>query len=69
MRGNASRFPDKQLSVAAARVSLKTMLASARSLDSFTVDGLARMFRVPEKEIEYELMIARQRRQALTNPI
>lgn len=62
-------FPDKQLSTAAARAQLKTMLAGARSLDHFTVDGLARMFRVPEREIEYELTIARQRREALTNPI
>ncbi|MFQ3894586.1 hypothetical protein [Sphingobium sp. R-7] len=53
------------MTVASARAQLKAMLANARSLDRFTVDTLARSYRVPPREIEYELMVARQKREAL----
>lgn len=43
---------------------MKAMLANARSLDHLSVDTLARSYRVPLKEIEYELAIARQKRGA-----
>lgn len=52
------------ITVAAARSQLKMLLASARSLDIFTPESLARSYRVPIKEIEYELTIARQKREA-----
>lgn len=52
------------ITVAAARAQLKAVLANARSLDHFTVDQLARCYRVSAREIEYELTIARQKRGA-----
>lgn len=52
------------ITIATARAQLKSMLANARSLDAFTVDQLARCYRVPPKEIEYELSVARQKREA-----
>lgn len=52
------------ITVASARAQLKAMLANARSLDHLTIDQLARSYRVPLKEIEYELAIARQKRGA-----
>lgn len=61
MRTNAK---DSAVTVATARAQLKAMLANARSLDHLTVDQLVRSYRVPLKEIEYELAIARQKRGA-----
>jgi hypothetical protein len=52
------------ITVASARAQLKAMLANARSLDHLTVEQLVRSYRVPLKEIEYELAIARQKRGA-----
>ncbi|SNT15785.1 hypothetical protein SAMN06295912_15010 [Sphingomonas laterariae] len=59
-----SKYPDKQITQAQALAQLKSLLTSARSIDQFTVDSLGRMFRVPPKQIEYELTIARQKRAA-----
>lgn len=61
MRGNASRMPDKQLAVAHARAQLTQLLASAADerVLSFTADSLARMYRVPPREIEC-LLLAQQ---------
>lgn len=61
MRTNAK---DSAVTVATARAQLKAMLANARSLDHLTADQLVRSYRVPLKEIEYELAIARQKRGA-----
>ena len=58
------RNPDKSITQAQARVALKMMLVNARSIDAFTPESLARMYRVPLKECEYELTIARQKREA-----
>lgn len=55
---------DSAVTVATARAQLKSMLANARSLDGMTVETLVRSYRVPRKEIEYELTIARQKRGA-----
>lgn len=52
------------ITVAAARSQLKSLLVSARSLDVFTPESLHRSYRVPLKEIEYELVMERQRREA-----
>ncbi|QJR01150.1 hypothetical protein HH800_02405 [Sphingobium yanoikuyae] len=52
------------ITVASARAQLKAMLANARSLDHLTVEQLVRSYRVPPREIEYELTVARQKRGA-----
>lgn len=52
------------ISAEAARAQLKQMLSAAMSLDHFTIDQLARSYAVPVKIIEYELTIARNRREA-----
>lgn len=57
------KYPDKQISVKAALAQLKTMLASARTLDHFTPEMLARTHRVSVRQCEYELTIERQRRE------
>lgn len=62
MRGNATRFPDRQESKIAARARLKGLLGSARTLDNFTIASLAATHRLPLREIEYELTMARMRR-------
>ena len=46
------------------RAQMVAMLANARTVDGFTVEGLARSYRVPLREIEYHLTIERQRREA-----
>jgi hypothetical protein len=51
------------MTVASARAQLKAMLANARSLDHLTVEQLVRSYRVSLKEIEYELAIARRKRE------
>ncbi|WP_093021146.1 hypothetical protein [Sphingobium sp. YR768] len=61
MRTNAK---DSAVTIATACAQLKAMLANARSLDHLTVETLVRSYRVPVKEIEYELAIARQKRGA-----
>ena len=61
MRTNAK---DSAVTVATARAQLKAMLANARSLDGMTAEGLFRAYRVPLKEIEYELTMAQQKRAA-----
>lgn len=58
------KYPDKQITGAQALVSLKMMLVNARNLDQFTAESLARMYRVPIKDCEYHLTIARQNRSA-----
>lgn len=61
-----SRARPKQITNAGARAQLKIMLCSCSEerLAAMTARGLAGMFNVPEREIEYELQIARQRRGA-----
>lgn len=61
MRRNAG---ESAITMATARAQLKSMLANARSLDAMSVEVLSRSYRVPVKEIEYELAIARQKREA-----
>ena len=46
------RHPDKQISTEAARTSLRMMLTSARDISMHTPESLARMYRVPIREIE-----------------
>ena len=64
MKGNASRFPDKRISAAAARAQLATMLAAMTDerLRSHSVDSLAAINRTPKAEIAAMLQEARQRR-------
>lgn len=60
-----SKYPDKQVSVAAARTQLKQMLVNARSLDAFSPESLARMYRVPVRECETMLLAEQGKRQRL----
>lgn len=57
------KYPDKQISVKAALAQLKTMLVTARTLDHFTPEMLARTHRVSVRQCEYELTVERQRRE------
>ncbi len=57
-------FAKPEMTQKAARAQLKTLLAMARSLDSFTPEQLARTHKLPLKECTYELTIARQNRAA-----
>lgn len=63
-RGNAQRYPDKQLSVAAAKGEMVSFLYTCRPdrLADVTVDDLVARHRVDAKVAEYELTIARQKR-------
>lgn len=53
MRGNAKKYPDKQISVAGARNNLLALLMGCTDakLASFTVDGLTGLFRVPKAQV------------------
>jgi hypothetical protein len=64
MRGNASRYPDKRESAANAKARLIQMLYCCRpsALAGYTPDGLAATHRVPVKDCEYLLIVARQKR-------
>lgn len=64
MRGNASEYPDKQLSVASARSQLSQLLAGCtdEKLAGFTADSLAKMYRVKMTDIEAMLHTARTAR-------
>lgn len=59
-----SKYPDKQLTVMAARNQMLALVngCTDAALATLTVDSLERMYRVPRREIEYHLTIARQRR-------
>jgi hypothetical protein len=61
-----ARHPDKQESVAAARSRLTLLLAGCTdvALAAMTAAGLAATHRVPVKDAEYSLAMARQRRAA-----
>ncbi len=63
-RGNARKQPDKQITQVQAKAQLQSLLwgCTEECLAQFTVDGLAPMYRVPRKEIEYELTVIRQKR-------
>jgi hypothetical protein len=61
-RGPKRHFGSKQPSVANAIASMKTMLVTAKSIETMTVEDLMRRFRVDRKTAEYELTIAKQRR-------
>lgn len=67
-RFNASRRPDKQESAASARARLQAMLYNCRPnmLATYTPESLAATHRVPVKDCEYLLTIARQKRAAET---
>ncbi len=58
------RYPDAQESVARATARLTMLLCSASDerLAGMTAEGLAATHRVPLKECEYMLLMARQRR-------
>lgn len=64
MRGNASRYADKRLTVDQAKSQLIAMLYNCRPnmLATYTADSLAATHRVPVKDCEYLLTIARQKR-------
>lgn len=66
MRGNATKFPDKRLSVAAAKAQMLQFLYGCRDdmLSRVTVDDLVTRYRTDRKTAEYELTIARQKRGA-----
>jgi hypothetical protein len=55
---------DRTVTVEQARAQLTLMLTTARSIDHLTVDSLARMYRVPRREIEQRLEIEQRRRAA-----
>lgn len=54
------------MTVAQARLQLTMMLASARDLDRFTVDQLARSYKVPVREIEQRIAAEREKRMAVS---
>jgi hypothetical protein len=64
MRGNASKFASKQLSVTEAKAQMLQLLCGCtdQRLAALTVDGLMASFRVDRKTAEYHLTIARQNR-------
>lgn len=64
--GNASRYPDKRLSVAESRAQMVAFLCNCTDaiLAGATVDQLCSRFRVDARTAEYQLTIARQRRAA-----
>lgn len=66
MRGNAQRYPDKRLSAMEAKAQMIAFLCNCRDemLAAVTVDELCRRYRVGEREAEYQLILARQRRVA-----
>lgn len=69
MRGNASKYPDKRLSVADARVQCKMEVVTATDarFAQMTADALHRRHRVPVRECECMLLAeqgARERRAA-----
>ena len=57
-------IPDRQITQVEAKAQLARLLYGCRpeKLAEYTVDGLARMYRVAPREIEYALTIARQKR-------
>lgn len=64
MRGNASRFPNKQLGAAEAKGQMLALLHGCTDarLAALTVDGLMASYRVDRVTAEYHLTIARQKR-------
>lgn len=63
-RRPTQKADDRTVTVEQARAQFVLMLTSARSIDHFTADGLARMYKVPRREIEQRLEIERLRRAA-----
>lgn len=63
-RGNALRNPNQQLGVAEARAALVMLLLNAtdEKVERLTVESLARMHRVPAREIECRLLAEQDRR-------
>lgn len=64
MIGNASKYPDKRLTVAAAKAQLAQFLYGCReeALARVTVGELALRFRVDPKTIAVDLAAAREKR-------
>lgn len=64
MRGNASKYPSKQISGTEAKGQMLALLhgCTDQRLGLLTVDGLMASFRVDRKTAEYHLTIARQHR-------
>jgi hypothetical protein len=60
------RHADARMTQMQARTQLVTMLASCTdaALERMTVVGLASIHNLPAREIEYELIVARQKRSA-----
>ena len=66
MRGNASRYPNRNVSRDVAKSQLLDKLNNCRPhmLATYTAEELARWHNVPVKDCEYHLTIARQKRAA-----
>lgn len=64
MRGNATRYPDRKMTQAAAERQLNDALLNARdeALERMTVEGLHKMFNVDLRLIECKLLAARAAR-------
>jgi len=64
MRGNASKYPSKQISAGEAKTQMMLLLngCTDQRLAALTVDGLMASYRVDRKLAEYHLTIARQNR-------
>mgnify|MGYP003387603640 CR=1 FL=1 len=64
MRGNASKYPDKQRTAADRRGEMALYLYQSRdsAFAVVTVDELVARYGVDRKTAEYELTIARQKR-------
>ncbi len=62
-RGQRRQFGKKAPTRPEALASLRTLLASAKTLEHFTPAQLAHMYKVEVKAAEVELVLARQRRE------
>jgi hypothetical protein len=73
VRGNASKYPDKRISVAGATAQFETWLASAspEMIGRATVDQLEARYRIDRRYLECKLSARQEqiRRDAMVAPI
>lgn len=65
MRGNASKYPDKRMTHAAAEAQLRILLVGAtdQRVAAMTVEGLARMYACPARVVECLLLAEQGKRE------
>lgn len=69
MRGNASKYPDRKMTQAAAETQLRLLLSRAtdKAVAAMTVDGLARMYACPVRVVETLLLAEQDKRRRRVN--